>query len=211
MFHEFGHALHGLSSDVTYPSLASPRTVDDFGEFPSQLNEHWLAAPEVLARLVNPAGHPLPQALVDKMRRAQAFNEGFARTEYLASALVDMKLHLSTDTAVDPRGFEITTLAELGMPRQIVMRHRIPHFGHIFSGEGYAAGYYDYLWAALLGHDAFEAFIEVGDLFDPLVAARLKATILAVGNSIDPAEAFRNFRGRDPNIDALLRAEGFSP
>ncbi len=211
MFHEFGHALHGLMSNVTYPSLASPNTLSDFGEFPSQLNEHWLPTPEVLSRLVDTAGRPLPPELVAKVRRAKVFDEPFAATEFLASAIVDMKLHLISGTPVDPRAFEKAALAELGMPPEIVMRHRIPQFGHIFSSENYAAGYYNYQWAAVLEHDAFAAFTEAGDVFDPAWAKRLRDTIYAVGNTIDPAQAFRNFRGRDPQVEALLRANGFLP
>ncbi len=211
MFHEFGHALHGLNSDVTYPSLSGTRTARDFVEFPSQINENWLPTPQVLKFLVNQKGEPLPPALIAKIEKAKTFNEGFKTTEFLASAIVDMKLHLAGDRVTDMRAFEKKTLDELGMPKEIVMRHRIPHFGHIFSGEGYAAGYYGYLWAEVLDHDAFEAFTEAGGPYDPAVAKRLHDTIMAVGNTVDPAEAFRNFRGRDPRPDALLRARGFAP
>jgi peptidyl-dipeptidase Dcp len=210
MFHEFGHALHGLASNVTYPSLASPQTLADFGEFPSQLNEHWLRAPQVLALLVDKDGHALPRALVDKFERAQTFDKAFEQTEYLASAFIDIQLHLQPEGVADPRAFEQKLLAELGMPPQIVARHRIPHFGHVFAGEGYAAGYYNYLWAAVLEHDAYAAFVETGDLFDPTLARRLHDKILAVGNTVDPGQAFRDFRGRDPKVDALLRDYGFA-
>ncbi len=211
MFHEFGHALHGLNSDVTYPSLSGTRTARDFVEFPSQLNENWLPTPKVLNFLVNQKGEKLPAKLIAKIEKAKTFNEGFKTTEFLASAIVDMKLHLAGGTVTDMRAFEKTVLDELGMPKEIVMRHRIPQFGHVFSGEGYAAGYYGYLWAEVLDHDAFEAFTEAGGPYDPKVAKRLHDTIMSVGNTVDPAEAFRNFRGRDPRPDALLRARGFAP
>jgi peptidyl-dipeptidase Dcp len=211
MFHEFGHAIHGLNSDVTYPSLSGTRTARDFVEFPSQVNENWLPTPEVLRFLVNQKGEPLPAKLIAKIEKAKTFNEGFKTTEFLASAIVDMKLHLAGDSVTDMRAFEKKTLDDLGMPQEIVMRHRIPQFGHIFSGEGYAAGYYGYLWAEVLDHDAFEAFTEAGGPYDPQVAKRLHDTIMSVGNTVDPAEAFRNFRGRDPSPDALLRARGFAP
>lgn len=211
MFHEFGHALHGLCSNVTYPSLAGPNSVLDFGEFPSQVNEYWLPTPPVLAMLVNQAGQPLPKALVDKIERSRNFDKGFWKLEFLASALLDMKLHLEGAKPVEPRAFEKATLRELGMPSAMVARHRIPQFGHVFSGDGYAAGYYGYLWAEVLSHDAFDAFIEAGDPFDPVVAKRYLDTVLSVGNTVDPGQAFRNFRGRDPEVDALLRADGFAP
>ncbi|MEK8033725.1 M3 family metallopeptidase [Ideonella sp. DXS29W] len=210
MFHEFGHALHGLCSDVTYPSLAGPRSVLDFGEFPSQVNEYWLPTPPVLAMLVNEAGESLPPALVAKIERSKNFDKGFWKVEFLASALLDMKLHLEGATPVDPRAFEKKTFAELGMPAAMAARHRIPQFGHVFAGDGYAAGYYGYLWAEVLSHDAFGAFIEAGDPFDAKVARRYRDTVLAVGHTVDPAQAFRNFRGRDPEVGALLRADGFA-
>jgi len=211
MFHEFGHALHGLCSDVSFPSLAGPNSVLDFGEFPSQVNEYWLPTPPVLAMLVNQAGQPLPQALVDKIERSRNFDKGFWKLEFLASALLDMKLHLEGAKPVEPRAFEKAVFSELGMPSAMVARHRIPQFGHVFSGEGYAAGYYGYLWAEVLSHDAFDAFVEAGDPFDPVVAKRYRDTVLSVGNTIDPGQAFRNFRGRDPEVGALLRADGFAP
>lgn len=209
MFHEFGHALHGLNSDVTYPSLSGTNTARDFVEFPSQFNENYLTTPEVLRFLVNEKGEQMPAALVAKIKAAQTFNTAFSVVETEASAIVDMKLHLAGDTPVDTKAFEKATLAELKMPSEIVMRHRIPQFGHIFSSEGYAAGYYGYLWAKTLDHDAFEAFTEAGSAWDPATAKRFHDTILSVGNTVDPAVAFRNFRGRDPRIDATLRFEGF--
>lgn len=212
MFHEFGHALHGLCSNTTYPSLAGPNAVQDFGEFPSQVNEYWLTTPPVLAMLVDQAGRPLPRALLDKLERARNFDKPFIKVEFLASALLDMKMHmLPSPAGFDARAFEKATLDELGMPAAVVARHRIPQFGHVFSGEGYAAGYYGYLWAEVLSHDAFAAFTEAGDPFDPTLAKRYLRTVLAVGNSVDPGQAFRDFRGRDPDVGALLRAEGFAP
>ncbi len=211
MFHEFGHALHGLSSNVTYPTLSGTNVARDYVEFPSQLLEHWLSTPEVLQKyaLHYQTGKPIPQALVDKIKKAATFNQGFATTEYLASALVDMKLHLAGDQKIDPDKFERETLAALGMPSEIVMRHRTPQFGHVFSSDGYAAGYYSYLWSDVLTADAFGAFTEAKGPYDKAVAERLKKYIFSVGNTIDPAEAYRNFRGRDPNVDALMIKRGF--
>ena len=208
MFHEFGHALHGLNSNVTYPSVSGTNTVRDFVEFPSQVNEHWFTTPEVQAFLVNARGEHLPQALIDKIKRAETFNAAFAVVEAQASAIMDLKLHLAGDVPIDPKAFEAKTLAELGMPSEIVMRHRIPQFGHVFSGDGYSAGYYGYLWAAVLDNDAYEAFLEAGGPYDPVVAKRFHDTIMSVGNTVDPAQAFRNFRGRDPKVDAWLRSKG---
>jgi len=213
LFHEFGHALHGLNSDVKYPSLAGTNVVRDFVEFPSQLNENWLSTPEVLSRFAvhYQTGKPIPPALVAKIKKASSFNQGFATVEYLASALVDMKLHLAADQPIDAAEFERSTLAALGMPAQMVMRHRTPQFAHIFSSDSYSAGYYSYLWAEVLDHDAFEAFTEAGGPYDKAVAKRLHDDIMMVGNGVDPGEAYRNFRGADPKIDGLLRARGFAP
>jgi peptidyl-dipeptidase Dcp len=211
LFHEFGHALHSLNSNVEFPSLSGTRVVRDFVEFPSQLNENWLATPELLSRFARhvTSGEPMPAALVAKIKSAKAFNQGFATVEYLAAALVDMRLHLATEPVLDPEAFERETLAALGMPDEIVMRHRTPQFAHIFASDAYSAGYYSYLWAEVLDHDAFEAFVQAGDPFDKTIAKRLHDDIMCVGNSVDPAQAYRNFRGRDPKIDALLRARGF--
>ena len=209
MFHEFGHALHGLNSAVTYPTLSGTNTVRDFVEFPSQLNENWFTTPEVQALLVNSRGEALPQALVDKIKAADTFNAAFGVVEAQASAIVDLELHLAGSTPIDPKAFETKALADLGMPAEIVMRHRIPQFGHVFAGEGYAAGYYGYLWAAVLDNDAFAAFTEANGPYDPVVAKRLHDTITSVGNTVDPAQAYRNFRGRDPKVDAYLRSKGF--
>jgi peptidyl-dipeptidase Dcp len=212
MFHEFGHALHGLSSNVTYPTLSGTAVARDYVEFPSQLLEHWLSTPQVLQRFAvhYQTGKPIPQALVERIKRAATFNEGFATTEYLASALVDMKLHLAGSQKIDPDAFEKKTLAELGMPDELVMRHRTPQFGHIFAGDSYSAGYYSYLWADVLTADAYEAFTEAGGPYDRTVAERLRKYIFSVGNTTDQAEAYRAFRGRDPKIDALMRKRGFS-
>ncbi len=211
LFHEFGHALHGLSSNVTYPSLAGTAVARDYVEFPSQLLEHWLETPEVLDKfaLHYQTGKPIPAALVEKIRNASRFNQGFATVEYLASALVDMKLHLAGDQTIDPRAFEKKTLADLGMPSEIVMRHRTPQFGHVFSGDGYSAGYYSYIWSDTISADAWEAFTGAGGPYDKVVAKRLYDDIFSIGNTVDPAEAYRAFRGRDPGIAALMRKRGF--
>jgi peptidyl-dipeptidase Dcp len=211
LFHEFGHALHGLSSNVNYPSLAGTNVVRDFVEFPSQLLEHWLSTPEILNRyaLHYQTGKPIPAELVRKIEAADKFNQGFKTVEYLSSALIDMKLHLAGDQKIDPDKFERETLASLNMPSEIVMRHRTPQFNHVFSGDGYSAGYYSYLWADTLTADAWEAFTEAGGPWDKAVAKRLKDDVLSVGNTIDPADAYRAFRGRDPDIAALMRNRGF--
>ncbi len=209
MFHEFGHALHGLNSKVHYPSLSGTNTTRDFVEFPSQFHENFLSTPEVLKLLVNAKGESIPADLLARIDKARTFNAGFSTAEAQASAIVDMKLHLAGETPIDPKAFEKATLAEIGMPPELVMRHRIPAFGHIFSGPGYAAGYYSYLWAEVLEHDAFEAFTEAGGPYDAKVAKKFREAIMSVGNTVDPAEAFRAFRGRDPKADALLRFKGF--
>ncbi len=211
MFHEFGHALHGLSSNVTYPSLSGTNVARDYVEFPSQLMEHWVSTPEVLSRfaLHYQTGKPIPQALVDKIKKAATFNQGFGTTEYLASALIDMKLHLAGDKKIDADAFEKETLAALGMPKELVMRHRTPQFGHIFANDGYSAGYYSYLWSDVLTADAFGAFTEAKGPYDKAVAARLVKYIFSIGNTVDPAEAYRNFRGRDPDVNALMKKRGF--
>ena len=214
LFHEFGHALHGLLSDVTYPSLAGTAVPRDYVEFPSQVHENWLATPEILNSyaLHVETGEPIPQALVDKLEAAATFNQGFATTEYLASALVDMRLHTLEDASdVDPDAFERETLAELGMPSQLVMRHRTPQFGHVFSGEGYAANYYAYLWADTFGADAWEAFADApGGAYDPAVAAAFVEHVLSVGNTVDPLAGYRAFRGRDVDTEALMRQRGLN-
>lgn len=212
MFHEFGHALHGLNSNVTYPSLSGTAVFRDYVEFPSQVNEHWLPTPQVLNQfaLHHETGEPIPQALVDKIEKAHTFRQGFDVTEYLASALIDMKLHLAGDADIDPDAFEREELAKLGMPEELPMRHRTPQFQHIFASDGYSAGYYSYLWAEVLALDAVEAFQEApGGMYDKAVAKRLHDHVMSVGNTVDPAEGYRAFRGRDPDVKAYLRDKGF--
>lgn len=211
LFHEFGHALHNLCSDVKYPSLSGSSVPADYVELPSQINERWLATPELLNRFARhyQTGQPMPQTLMDRIKRAYTFNQGFATTEFLASALIDMKLHLATNHPIKPASFETVELQKLAMPEEIVMRHRLPQFAHLFADEGYAAGYYSYLWADTLTADAAEAFLEAGGLYDKSVAARLQTNILAAGNTVDPAEGYRRFRGRDAGIAALMRDRGF--
>ena len=212
MFHEFGHALHGLNSNVTYPSLSGTAVARDYVEFPSQLMEHWLSTPEVLQKfaLHYQTGKPIPQALVDKIDRSKTFNQGFSTVEYLAAAILDMKLHLAGDKKIDARAFEKEALAEIGMPHEIVLRHRLPQFMHIFSSDGYSAGYYSYLWSDVITADSFGAFTEAGGPYDKKVAERLRKYIFSVGNTIDPADGYRNFRGRDPKVEALMKKRGFS-
>jgi peptidyl-dipeptidase Dcp len=214
LFHEFGHALHGLSSNVTYPSVSGTNVARDYVEFPSQLLEHWLPVKEVLDRFAvhHQTGKSIPAELVAKVERAKTFNQGFATVEYLSAALIDMKLHLAArkDSRIDADAFERETLAALGMPKEIVMRHRTPQFGHVFSGDGYSAGYYSYLWADTLTADAWDAFGEGKGAWDKDVAQRLRDNVFSIGNTRDPAEAYRSFRGRDPGIEALMRKRGFN-
>jgi peptidyl-dipeptidase Dcp len=215
LFHEFGHALHGLASNVSYPSVSGTAVARDYVEFPSQLLEHWLPTQKILDRYAvhHQTGEPIPAELVAKVERAKNFNQGFATVEYLAGALVDMKLHLAAQPGarIDPDTFERETLAALGMPREIVMRHRTPQFGHIFSGDGYSAGYYSYLWSDTLTADAWEAFTAGKGAWDRDMAKRLRDHVFSVGNTIDPSDGYRAFRGRDPGIDALMRKRGFLP
>lgn len=210
LFHEFGHALHGLLSNVTYPSLSGTAVARDYVEFPSQLLEHWLATPEVLNKfaLHYKTNEPLPQSLVDRIEKAANFGEGFATVETISSSFVDMRLHLTTET-VDPVQFEKDTLAALNMPSEIVMRHRIPQFAHIFSGDGYAAGYYSYLWSDVINADAYETFAEGKGSFDKEIAKRLYETVFSIGNTVDAEKSYENFRGRAFNSDALMRARNF--
>lgn len=212
MFHEFGHALHGLNSAVRYPTLAGTSTKRDFVEFPSQLNEYWLRTPEVLGRFAvhHQTGKPMPSELVAKIERAKHFNEGFRTIEYLACAIYDLKIHTAPAAGIDPEQFERHTMQELGMPAEIVMRHRPTQFGHLFTGEGYSAGYYSYLWADTLTADAAEAFVAAGSFYDKTLAKRLLEFVLSVGNSIPPDVAFKNFRGRDADVSALMRSRGFA-
>lgn len=212
LFHEFGHAIHGLNANATYPTVSGTNVARDYVEFPSQLNEHWLPTPQVLSQFCvhYKTGEPIPQALVDKIKAANTFNQGFDTTEYLASALIDMKLHLAGDVDIDPDAFEREELTKLGMPKEIVMRHRTPQFGHVFSGDGYSAGYYSYLWADTLTADVAEAFKEApGGFYDKPTGQRLYETIMSKGNSVDPVDQFRAFRGRDVKIGALMRDRGF--
>ena len=212
LFHEFGHALHGLLSAVDYPSQAGTRVVRDYVEFPSQILEHWLPTDEVLQRfaLHHQTGEPLPPELVTKILEASKFNQGFATVEYLASAIVDMKLHMLDQVDIDPAEFERQTLAAIGMPREMVMRHRLPHFSHLFSSDSYSAGYYSYLWSDALTADAAEAFEQApGGYFDRDLANKLRTRVFSVGDTIDAGESFRQFRGRDVDTSALLRKRGF--
>jgi len=213
LFHEFGHALHGLNSNVHYPTLAGTNTKRDFVEFPSQLNEHWLRTPEVLSRyaLHYQTGKPIPAELVAKIEQAKHFNEGFRTVEYLAAAIYDLKIHTApTDKPIDPGEFEKATMKEIGCPPEIVMRHRPTQFGHIFSNDEYSAGYYAYIWADTLTADAAEAFAQApGKFYDKPTAKRLYESIMSVGNSIPPEEGFRRFRGRDVDTNALMRDRGF--
>ena len=209
-FHEFGHALHFFSSDVRYPTLNGG--VRDYTEFQSQLLERWLSTDEVIENYLVHAetGEPIPDALVTKIKNAATFNQGFATTEYLASALIDMKIHLADPRGMDVGSFEKETLAELKMPKELPMRHRTPHFGHVFSGEGYATAYYGYMWADVLTADASEAFAQApGGYYDKELSDKLVKYLFSPRNSIDPNEAYRLFRGRDANVNALLRARGF--
>ena len=211
LFHEFGHALHGMLSNVTYPSLAGTAVSSDFVELPSQLYEHWLLRPEVLRQFARHAqtNEPIPDALIDKVMAARTFNQGFATVEFCASAFVDLEMHLEQGEDVsEPLAFERRVLETIGMPRQIIMRHRSPHFSHIFSGEGYASGYYSYLWSEVLDADAFAAFEETGDIFHPETAKRLHDFVYSAGNLRDPKEAYTAFRGRLPTPDALLEKRG---
>ena len=209
LFHEFGHALHGLAMDTTYASLGD--TPRDFVEFPSQVHENWVLTREVLDRfaLHYKTGEKMPRALVDKVRKASTFNQGFATVEYLSAAIVDMRLHTDPEGVIDADAFEKETLAELGMPQEIVMRHRMPQFNHLFSSDGYSAGYYSYLWSEVMAADAWEAFEETRDVWDAATAKKFKDIILATGDAIDRGDAYRAFRGRDPKVEALLKTRGF--
>ena len=211
LFHEFGHALHGLLSDVTYPSLSGTAVFTDFVELPSQLYEHWQEQPQVLQRFArhHQSGEPLPDDLLRRFLAARQFNQGFATVEFVASALIDLEFHTQPAAAIgEIASFEQRELAKIGMPQEIALRHRPTQFGHIFSGDHYASGYYSYMWSEVMDADAFGAFEEAGNIFDPKVAQRLHDYIYASGGSRDPAEAYVAFRGRDPAPDALLRRRG---
>ncbi|RWN36962.1 M3 family metallopeptidase [Mesorhizobium sp.] len=210
LFHEFGHALHGMLTDVTWPSVAGTSVSRDFVELPSQLYEHWLTVPAVLEKhaLHVKTGKPMPKALVDKMLAARTFGAGFATVEFTASALVDMAYHARPDAPDEPLRFEAETLEKLDMPDTIAMRHRTPQFGHIFSGDGYSAGYYSYMWSEVLDADAFAAFEETGDPFNPALAERLRKNIYAAGGSKDPEELYTAFRGKMPSPEAMMIKRG---
>ena len=213
LFHEFGHALHGLMSNVTYPLLAGTSVASDFVELPSQLYEHWLEVPEILEKYAVHAqtGKPMPKALLDRLLAARTFNQVFSIVEYTASALVDLDLHSVLEPGeLDIDGFERKALDAIHMPAEIVMRHRLPHFQHLFSGGGYAAAYYSYLWSEVLDADAFEAFAETGNAFDPATAKRLRDFIYSAGNLRDPGEAYIAFRGRLPSVEPLLKKRGIA-
>jgi peptidyl-dipeptidase Dcp len=213
LFHEFGHALHGMLSNVTYPLLAGTAVPSDFVELPSQLYEHWLEVPQILEQYARHArtGQPMPKALLDRLLATRTFNQGFATVEYTACALVDLDLHSLPDASgLDVTEYERRDLERIAMPPEIVMRHRLPHFQHLFSGGGYAAGYYSYMWSEVLDADAFAAFEETGDAFDPATAKRLRDYVYSAGNLRDPGEAYEAFRGRLPAVDALLKKRGLT-
>jgi peptidyl-dipeptidase Dcp len=211
LFHEFGHGLHGLLSQVRYERLSGTHVLRDFVELPSQIFEHWAFERDVLKRhaLHHETGAPIPDALLDRLQQARKFNQGFETVEYVACALVDMALHAQTHSdGTDITAFEETELARIGMPREIAMRHRLPHFGHLFSSSSYAAGYYVYMWAEVLDADGFDAFVEAGNVFDAAIAERLRRFVYSSGGTLDPAAAYRAFRGRDPGVEAMLAKRG---
>ncbi|MGY3606066.1 MULTISPECIES: M3 family metallopeptidase [unclassified Bradyrhizobium] len=211
LFHEFGHGLHGMLSNVTYPSLSGTSVFTDFVELPSQLYEHWQERPEVLQRFARhyETGEPLPDDLLLRFLAARKFNQGFATVEFVSSALIDLEFHTQpAEASRDVRAFEKQELEKIGMPAEIALRHRPTQFGHIFSGDHYAAGYYSYMWSEVMDADAFGAFEEAGDIFDPATAKRLLDDIYSSGGSRDPEEAYVAFRGREPEPDALLRRRG---
>lgn len=212
LFHEFGHGLHGMLSNVTYARLAGTSVLRDFVELPSQLYEHWLGERVVLKKhaLHHLTGEAIPDSLLDKMKAAHSFGQGFATIEYTSSALVDVALHRTVKevASLDIAQFERDELKRLGMPQGMSMRHRPAHFQHLFSGSSYASAYYVYLWAEVLDADGFDAFLETGNCFDRTVADRVRKYIYSAGNSVDPAELFRLFRGRDPAIEPMLKKKG---
>lgn len=209
LFHEFGHAIHYLNYDITWPGLGN--TPRDFVEFPSQVNENWLLTPYILNTYAKhaEAGEPIPQALVDKIRASDTFNQGFATVEYLSSAILDMMLHNRKDPVTDPRAFEKEALAKIGMPKEMVMRHRLPQFNHLFADDGYSAGYYSYLWSETMDADTWAAFTEKGDVWDKQTAERFRSMLLSTGNESDRIEAYRAFRGRDPDVKYIMKKRGF--
>jgi len=209
LFHEFGHAIHYLNYDITWPGLGN--TPRDFVEYPSQVNENWLLTPYILNTYAKHAetGEPIPQALVDKIKASDTFNQGFATVEYLSSAILDMMLHHRKNPVTDPRAFEKEALAKIGMPKEMVMRHRLPQFNHLFSSDGYSAGYYSYLWSETMDADTWAAFTEKGDVWDKETAERFRSMLLATGNESDRIEAYRAFRGRDPDVKYIMQKRGF--
>ncbi|WEZ82057.1 M3 family metallopeptidase [Rhizobium sp. 32-5/1] len=211
LFHEFGHALHGMLSNVNYPSVSGTSVSRDFVELPSQLYEHWLTVPAILKKYAvhEQTGEPMPQALLDKVLSARTFNSGFNTVEFTSSALVDMAFH-TRDAVADPMAVQAEVLDKIGMPASIVMRHATPHFQHVFSGDGYSAGYYSYMWSEVLDADAFAAFEETGDAFDSAMAKRLKDNIYSIGGAIDPEDAYKAFRGKLPSPDAMLAKKGLA-
>jgi len=214
LFHEFGHGLHALLSNVTYPMISGTSVSTDFVELPSQLYEHWFERPEVLRRFAvhYRTGEPMPEDLLQRLLAARNFNQGAATVEYVSSALVDLDFHLLDKAeGLDVDAFEAQSLARIGMPQELVMRHRPAHFAHIFSGGGYASAYYSYMWSEVLDSDAFNAFEETGDVFDPATARRLHDNIYSAGGSRDPDALYTAYRGRLPTADALLRKRGFAP
>jgi peptidyl-dipeptidase Dcp len=211
LFHEFGHGLHGMLSDVTYPSLSGTSVFTDFVELPSQLYEHWQEQPQVLQRFARhcQTGEPLPADLLARFLAARKFNQGFATVEFISSALIDLEFHTQpAEASRDVGAFERAEMAKIGMPEEIALRHRPQQFGHIFSGDHYAAGYYSYMWSEVMDADAFGAFEEAGNIFDPIVARRLHDDIYSTGGSVDPEAAYVAFRGREPEPEALLRRRG---
>jgi len=209
LFHEFGHAIHSLVQNVTYPGLAG--TPRDFVEYPSQVNENWLLTRDVLDRYAKhyKTGQPIPAALVDKIEKSATFNQGFETVEYLACAILDMQLHDREEPVTDIAAFEKEALAGIGMPREIALRHRMPQFNHLFSSDGYSAGYYSYLWSETMDADTWAAFEETGNVWDKKTADRFRATLLSTGNETDRKAAYREFRGRDPDVTALFKRRGF--
>ena len=209
LFHEFGHAIHYLNYDITWPGLGN--TPRDFVEFPSQVNENWLLTPYILNTYAKHAetGEPIPAALVEKIKASDTFNQGFATVEYLSSAILDMMLHNRSEPVTDPRAFEKEALAKIGMPKEMVMRHRLPQFNHLFADDGYSAGYYSYLWSETMDADTWAAFTEKGDVWDKETAERFRSMLLSTGNESDRIEAYRAFRGRDPDVKYIMKKRGF--
>ncbi|RZJ18368.1 MAG: M3 family peptidase [Brevundimonas sp.] len=209
LFHEFGHTLHAYASTVTYPALGG--TPRDFVEYPSQVHEHWVLSRPILDGYLKhvETGQPMPAALVEKIQRSATFNQGYATVSYLSSAIVDMDLHTQTTPPTDIDAFERDSLARIGMPKEIVMRHRLPQFNHLFTSDAYSAGYYSYLWSEVMDADTWAYFEDSGDVFNPEIGKRYKDIILAPGNTTDRADAYRAFRGRDPDVAALLKVRGF--